>query len=186
MKFYPNSSDKDLLKGCRKRNRLAQKYLYQRYASEMLGICLRYTRNKEESLEVLNGAFLKVFNAIDKYKDTGSLGGWIATIVFHSAIDFVRKKASYHKVMDFNTEADIHIHSNVLDDLVAEDLQKVIQKLSPANRSVFCLYVIDGFKHREIAEKLGISEGTSKWHLAEARKQLKTLLQDYDRTKVAV
>ena len=88
MLYSKQSSDKDLIRGCRSRDRLAQKYLYQRYYGRMIVICKRYTKNEDEAIDVLNRAFLKVFNAIEDYKATGTLSGWIARIVFNTSIDY--------------------------------------------------------------------------------------------------
>lgn len=172
MKYTPQSSDKELIKGCRKGHRLAQKQLYERFTGKMTGIAMRYTSNKEEAFEILNNAFLKVFTSLDKYKDENNLAGWIARIVFNTAIDHVRKHTRYRKVMDFNVEKDASISNEALDNLIAEDLYDLVQALPQSSRTVFSLYVVEGYKHREIAELLGISEGTSKWHLASARKEL--------------
>ncbi len=181
MKYSKHSSNEDLIKGCILENRLAQKYLYERFYGQMLGTAYRYSSSKEEAIEVLNSAFFKVFRSIEKYKPTGSLAGWISTIVFNTSIDFIRKQKTYKASMDFETEKEVTFRSDALDNLLVEDIYKLIQKLPPASRNVFCLYAIDGFKHREIAERLGISEGTSKWHYAEARKELRTLIGQNDK-----
>lgn len=187
MKYSKQSSNEDLIKGCVQENRLAQKYLYERFYGQMLGISMRYTSHKEEAIEVLNLAFFKVFRSIDKYKPTGSLAGWISTIVFNTSIDFIRKNKTYKASMDFEIEKEVTFRGDALDNLLVEDIYKLIQKLPPASRNVFCLYAIDGFKHREISEKLGISEGTSKWHYAEARKELQKLIAQNDKiTSVSV
>lgn len=177
MKYSLKSSDKELIKGCRKGNRLAQKGLYEKYFGKMMGIAMRYTNNKEEAIEILNGAFLKVFTSLDKYTDENNLAGWIARIVFNTSIDHVRKHTRYRQVMDFNVERDASIHNEAVDNLQAEDLYGLVQRLPQASRTVFSLYVVDGYKHREIAEMLGISEGTSKWHLASARRELKRMIR---------
>lgn len=177
MHYTIHSTDADLIKGCRQKDRLAQKYLYKRYYGKMLGICMRYTNHKEEAIDVLNRAFLKVFQNLGKYEETGALGGWIARIVFRTAIDYVRSTVKYREVMDYNTERENSIGADAIEQLYAEDIYKLIQELPPTNRAVFSLYVIDGYKHREIAELLKIKLNTSKWHLAEAKKQLRVLLE---------
>lgn len=186
MLYSKNSTDQDLIRGCQLKDKLAQKYLYQRYYGRMMVICLRYSSNEQESMDILNRAFLKVFNALDDLTLTGSLSGWIARIVFNTAIDYVRSNTTYRKVMDFNTEKEIEFSSDVLDQLIAEDLYKAIQRLPGDMRSVFSLYVLDGYKHREIAEMLDINVNTSKWHLANAKKELQQLLKNYDKTRLAV
>ena len=178
-KYHPTSSEEELIAGCRQRDRLAQKYLYERYFGKMLGISMRYTNNREEAVEVLNIAFMKVFCSIDSYKPTGSFGGWIARIVFNSSIDFVRSNTTYRKVIDLNTEREKPIDNPALDNLAMEELYAIIQELPPASRTVFSMYVIDGYKHHEIAERLDISVGTSKWHLSNARKSLQEKIKKY-------
>lgn len=186
MHYSKQSTDQELIKGCQLDNKLAQKYLYQRFYGRMMVICLRYTANQEEAMDVLNRAYLKVFNKIKDYKPTGTLSGWIAKIVFHTAIDYVRSNTKYKEVIDLNTEKDIEFEPEVLDNLIAEDLYKAIQRLPGDMRSVFSLYVLDGYKHREISELLNISINTSKWHLATAKKTLRQFLKNYDKSRLAV
>jgi RNA polymerase sigma-70 factor (ECF subfamily) len=165
-----------LIQGCRHSNRIAQKNLYERYFGRVFGIAMRYTKNQEEALDILNSAFLKVFTSLDKYEDNSNLAGWIAKIVFNTAIDHVRRNTKYRQVMDFNVEAEHAVGNESLDRLQTADLYKLIQKLPASSRSVFNLYVIDGYKHKEISEMLDISVGTSKWHLSNARKELQDLI----------
>jgi len=176
MKYNNRSSDNDLIMGCRLSNRLAQKFLYERFFGRVFGIAMRYTKNQEEAIDILNTAFLKVFTSLDKYEDNSNLAGWIAKIVFNTAIDHVRRNIKYRQVMDFNIETDGSVSNDSLDNLQAEDLYRLIQKLPASSRSVFNLYVIDGYKHKEISELLDISVGTSKWHLSNARKELQELI----------
>ncbi len=184
MYYSLQSTDEDLIRGCRQKDRLAQKYLYQRYYGKMLGICMRYAGQRSEAEDILNRAFLKVFNAIHKYEPTGSFSGWIARIVFNASIDYVRQNTHYREKMDFNTERDANISAEVIERLYEEDLFLAIQKLPATSRAVFSLYVIDGYKHREIGEILTININTSKWHLAEARKMLQKELKNYHRSKM--
>jgi len=177
MRYTSQSTDQELIQGCRNADRMAQKCLYERYAGKMFGIAMRYTKHQEEALEILNSAFLKVFTSLQKYEDQNNLGGWIAKIVFNTAIDFVRQHVKYKQVMDFETKHEAPLHNEGLQQLQAEDLYNLIQQLPAASRTVFCLYVIEGYKHKEVAELLGITEGTSKWHLAYARQELQRLLQ---------
>lgn len=179
MAYSVHSSDTELVKGCQKHNRLAQKYLYQKYFGKVLGIAMRYAGNREEAIDVLNQSFLKVFQNIKTYESQGKLQAWIASIVFRTSIDYVRQQAKYKQVMNFNLEVEMTTSNEAIDNLEVADLYKLIQKLAPATRSVFSLYVVEGYKHREIAELLNISVGTSKWHLATARKQLQELLRSH-------
>ena len=176
MVYTKHSTEKELIEGCRRQDKSAQRYLYARFYGRMLVICLRYTSDKEQAQDVLNRAFLKVFNKVKDYKPTGSFSGWVARIVFNTSIDYVRSKARYKKVMDFEVEKGNEIPPEAIDNLVAEDLYKAVQKLPTEMRTVFSLYVLDGYKHREIAEILDININTSKWHLASAKKQMRVLL----------
>lgn len=176
MKFTNHSTDQELLQGCKEGNRIAQKCLYERYFGKMMGIAMRYTKHQEEAIEILNTAFLKIFTSLDKYEDNNNLAGWIAKIIFNTAIDHVRRHTKYRQVMNFEVEHDAPVQNDSIDNLNTEDLFRLIQKLPAASRAVFNLYVIDGYKHKEIAEMLDITVGTSKWHLANARKELQELI----------
>lgn len=187
MKYSTKSTDIELISGCRQGNRMAQKYLYERFFGKMFGIAMRYTQNQEEALDILNTSFLKVFTSLDKYQDNNNLAGWIAKIVFNTAIDHVRRNTKYRQVMNFSIEKDGMVKNDSINNLNAEDLYRLIQQLPGSSRTVFSLYVIDGYKHKEIAEILDISVGTSKWHLANARKELKAKLAaqyNYERVQM--
>ena len=176
MTYNERSSDEELRSGCLNGHRLAQKYLYQRYYGRFLSIPLRYTSNREDAQDVLNQAFLKIFHSMEQYRFEGTFSGWMARIVLFTAIDHVRSRALYKQKIDFNsTAAEPPVDSDAVQNLATEDLHKLIGKLPDASRTVFCLYVIDGYKHAEIASMLGIDEGTSKWHLSEARRRLKAM-----------
>ncbi|MEM1320325.1 MAG: sigma-70 family RNA polymerase sigma factor [Bacteroidota bacterium] len=184
MKYTPHSSDEVLIMGCREQNRLAQKYLYQRYYGKLLGVCMRYTSNREEAISILNMAFFKIFQSIDNYNSSGSFKGWMSRIALNTSIDHLRSNTTYRKVMDYNSEKEVLIENDAIDALAAEELYALIQQLPTASRSVFSLYVIEGYKHHEIAEQLGISVGTSKWHLSSARKQLQKLLKNLEHSRL--
>jgi RNA polymerase sigma factor (sigma-70 family) len=144
----------------------------------MASICLRYTRNHEDAIEVLHNGFLKVFKNIHTY-DVGraSLYTWIRTIVINSAIDFVRQRGKFHTHIELDKVEEPAIDADAIQRMSSHEVLLLVQQLSPATQTVFNLYVVEGYNHREIANLLGISEGTSKWHLSEARKQLQKLLQ---------
>jgi RNA polymerase sigma factor (sigma-70 family) len=185
MTFNEKSTDEELLAGCIQQHRLAQKYLYQRYFGRLLGIAMRYTRNREDASSILNLAFLKIFDSVQQYRHMGAFGGWMARIVLNTAIDHVRSQVQYRKMMDFETAGDRSIPGDAVDQLAAEDLFRLVQQLPAATRTVFSLYAIDGYKHHEIADMLGIDEGTSKWHLSNARAKLRDMLQLIDKQTTA-
>lgn len=175
--YTPESQDELLLEGCLKENRLAQKYLYQRYAGVMLGICMRYAGSRDEAMEMLNAAFFRVFKSIHQFDGSGALKAWISKIVIHACIDWVRSQAAYRKRFVLGVTREAAINNGALEKLNEEDLLEKVQLLPPTSRLVFTLFVIEGYSHKEIAEVIDISVGTSKWHLSEARKRLKEMLK---------
>ncbi len=170
-------ADIELITGCINNNRKAQEQLYQRFYGPMASICLRYTRNEEDAIEVLHNGFLKVYKKMHTYDTTkASLYTWIRKIVVNTAIDFIRQRSRF-KTVELEKADDPVIDAVAVQRLSAKELLQLVQQLSPATQTVFNLYVIEGYNHREIATLIGISEGTSKWHLSEARRQLQLLLQ---------
>lgn len=171
--------DIDIINGCRKGDRKAQERLYKNYYRAMMTICLRYTRNDEDAVEVLNDGFFKVFKNIQRYDSSqAGLYTWIRTIVINSCLDFIKQKQRLEKVSELNADADVHIAPEVVGKLKTAELLEQIRRLAPATQAVFNLYVIEGYNHKEIAQLLNISEGTSKWHLSEARKNLQQLIRE--------
>lgn len=170
--------DIELINGCINDDRRAQELLYKQFYGAMSTICLRYTRNQEDAIEVLHNGFLKVYKNIHTYDATkASLYTWIRTIVVNSAIDFIRQRGKFYNHMELEKAEEPAIDADAVQRMSARELLRLVQQLTPATQGVFNLYVIEGYNHREIANLLGISEGTSKWHLSEARKQLQQLLQ---------
>lgn len=173
-----NATDIELINGCINNNRRAQERLYKKFYGPMASICLRYTRNHEDAIEVLHNGFLKVYKNIHTYEvGRASLYTWIRTIIINSAIDFVRARGKFHNTIELEKAEEPAIDADAIQRMSAHEVLLLVQQLSPATQTVFNLYVVEGYNHREIANLLGISEGTSKWHLSEARKQLQKLLQ---------
>lgn len=171
--------DIDIISGCKKGDRQAQERLYKNYYRAMMTICLRFTRNDEDAVEVLNNGFLKVFKNIQRYDSSQArLYTWIRTIVINSCIDFVKQKQKLEKVNELNEDVEVHIAPEIIEKIKMTELLQQIRKLAPATATVFNLYVIEGYNHKEIAQLLSITEGTSKWHLSEARKNLQQLINE--------
>lgn len=148
------------------------------YFPKMIAIPRRYGNSKEDSYDILNTAFQKVFKNIDKFKNTGSLEGWISKIVFNTTMDYCRKNLRYKKNLSLDLCPNVEITMNdALHNLQFEDIYKLIQELPENERTIFSLFVIDGYKHREISDLLNIATGTSKWYLANARKILQSSLK---------
>lgn len=141
-------------------------------------MCMRYTSAKDTAMLIVNDGFLKVFQNIDSYQGKGSFEGWIRRICFRCLSDHFRKEKTYLQFLVFE-DYDKHDKTNALDDMYYEELMQLIDMLPSTTSKVFRLYAIDGFKHREIAELLHISEGTSKWHLSEARSKMKKLIKSH-------
>lgn len=170
----------DIVKRCVEGDRKAQQELYKKFYGKMMGVCYRYSNNSEDAKDILQDGFVKVYGNLNKYNFTGSLEGWIRRIIVNTAIDHYRKHKNVHFVDDeegfilenSKTQSADSIYSQFGEEVII----KAIQALSPAYQTVFNLNVIDGFQHKEIAEKLGISEGTSKSNLAKAKKNLRRIL----------
>jgi RNA polymerase sigma-70 factor (ECF subfamily) len=169
----------DIINGCKKGDRKAQERLYKNYYRAMMTVCLRYTKHDEDAVEVLNNGFLKVFKNIQRYDSTQArLYTWIRTIVVNSCLDFIKGKQRQEKVSELSEDAEVHIAPEVISKIKTSELLEQVRKLSPATGAVFNLYVIEGYSHKEISELLKISEGTSKWHLSEARKNLQQMINE--------
>jgi len=167
----------DIISGCKKGDRKAQERLYKNYYRAMITVCLRYTKNDEDAVEVLNNGFLKVFRNIQRYESSqASLYTWIRTIVVNSCLDFIKQRQKLEKVNELNAETEVHIAPDVITKMKAAELLEQVRRLAPATQAVFNLYAIEGYSHKEIGQLLSISEGTSKWHLSEARKNLQQLI----------
>jgi RNA polymerase sigma factor (sigma-70 family) len=160
-----------IIKGCIAGDRSAQAQLYNLYARKMLGVCSWYAHNKEEAEEILQDGFIRVFTYIHKFRGTGSFEGWMRRIMVNAALLRYRSKSSHLKpVIEFNPDShDAADKISVIEQLETKELVNMVQRLTPAYRMVFSLFVLEGMKHREIAKLLGISEGTSKSNLSAAR-----------------
>jgi RNA polymerase sigma factor (sigma-70 family) len=167
----------DIISGCKAANRQAQEKLYKSFYRVMMNLCLRYTKNEADAMEVLNTGFYKVYKNINKYDaKKATLYTWIRTIIINSCLDFIKSKSGQVAWKELDQAAQVDLPPEVFVKISAADILKLVRQLPPATQAVFNLYVMEGFNHREIAELLGTSEGTSKWHLSEARKSLQQLI----------
>lgn len=169
-------TEREMVEGCCQNDRRSQEILYRQYFATMMGMCMRYNQNKEESMEIVNSGFLRVFQKIDTFAFKGSLEGWIRRLVYHSLADYYKKNNKYARFLILE-ERDDSISEQAHDQLFLEDILKLVNQLPDTTQRVFRLFAIEGYKHVEIASVLDISVGTSKWHLSEARKKLKLLLE---------
>lgn len=184
------------IEGCARNSRESQKTIYSSFYGYALTICERYAGNNEDAVEILNDGFLKIFKEIHKYRPAytdsmASFKGWLRKIMVYTAIDHYRK-IKKHLVNNYTDPSLLQIatqYETALDKLSYEEILKAIRLLSPAYRTVFNLFVMEGLSHDEIAKKLGIAEGTSKSNLAKARIQLQKILlkeqqEEYKRNAV--
>jgi RNA polymerase sigma-70 factor (ECF subfamily) len=174
-----------LIKQCVAGKRLAQKKLFEQFYGKLLGACMRYISDHDQAQEVVQEGFIKIFDNMADFDFKGSFEGWMRRIIVNAAIDKIR----YNKRQAISTDNDFLLGANQYDEddsvaneflikLKAEEALKAVQSLSAAYRTVFNLYVIENYSHREIAEILGISEGTSKSNLAKAKQNLRKLLEE--------
>ena len=167
----------ELIAGCVDNDRRCQEMMYKRYFDLALRIVRRYTNDHETQLHIINEGFLRVFTKISNYEGTGSFEGWLGKLIFHEVSNHFRKKKSHFKFIEVDNHHTPSIRNDGLDTLEYMDLEAEIKALPEASRKVFVLFAIEGFGHKEIAEKLNISEGTSKWHVSNARSILKKRLE---------
>ncbi|MBS4012698.1 MAG: sigma-70 family RNA polymerase sigma factor [Bacteroidetes bacterium] len=176
-------SDNDLIIGCLDSKRQYQEILYRRFAKKMYGVCLSYAGDRDFAMDILQESFIKVFNKIDSFKNEGSLEGWIRRIVVNTAIDLIRQRKNIDKhLKEEIVEHQGYIDSNILPRLQLQELVEFIKKLPEGARVIFNLFAMEGYTHKQIAEELHISEGTSKSQYNRARGLLKNWLAEiYER-----
>lgn len=166
----------EILEGCRRKDRTAQKELYRQFYGYAMSICLRYCDNEDEAIEVANDAFLKVFLHIKKYNSQMPFKPWFRRILINTAINHIKQKQKLKINTLMDTEYNIPDTEEILARLGFQELMALVRSLSTAYRTVFNLYVLDGYTHEEIATELGISVGTSKSNLSKARERLRQLI----------
>lgn len=171
-----------LIMGCKKNDRESQRLLYQHYYGYAMSVCVRYCRSYEEAKEIVNDGFMKVFQKLDQHQTETSFKPWLRRIMVNASIDHYRKEVKHYHQTPPSTEITVGAVTNsAVDDLSYAELIGMVQRLSPAYRTVFNLHVIDGYTHEEIGALLGISEGTSKSNLMKARENLKKMLEKVNR-----
>lgn len=183
----------DLILGCKQDMPAAQKLLYERFYGFGLSICLRYAKSNDEALEMLNDGFVKIFRSIRGFNEPDMdeellklFMSWFKKIMINTGINYfkaINKASAIHMAETLDNKDEFAKHSDP-DQLAYDELVKLIQRLSPAYRNTFCLYVIDGYKHEEIAGMMGISVGASKSNLLKARKNLRKMLEIANAEKV--
>lgn len=169
-------NEESIIQACVRREKWAQKIIYEAYYGKMMGVCIRYSKTEEEALDILHDGFIKVFRYIGKYKPGTSLFSWIRRIMVNTAIDHYRKM-SRRRTESIELAYDVvNDQPGAIEKVTEKEILFAVQQLTPTYRTVFNLYVIEGYSHREIADKLDISESTSRSNLVKARSKLKEML----------
>lgn len=163
------SDDQQMIEHCIQGDRSSQKALYQKYSAKMLSICLRYSADYQSAEDILQEGFIKAFRNLSKFRHEGSFEGWLRRIMVNTAIEIHRRKNHLYSVVEIENIDIPYVHEDPISALGKEDIMQMVMALSPGYRTVFNLYAIEGFSHKEIAAQLNISEGTSKSQLARAR-----------------
>lgn len=174
------TDEKVLAEACAKGDRLAQKELFDRFSGRMLAVCVRYVGKQEEAEDVLQEGFLKIFGKIQFFKSEGSLEGWVRRIIVNTALDSIRKNKNLRLNVELEKSYSLSSETeSPLQALGAEELVKMLNEMPVGYRTVFNLFVIEGYSHKEIGEMLDISENTSKSQFSRARAYLKSMVEKY-------
>ncbi len=174
-----------IISDCIKGDRKAQFLLYKRCYSMLMSVCIRYKKDEDEAASILNVGFLKILNNLDKYKPEVPFEAWIRRIMINTNIDDFRKNRKVKELIEYtdfkdHQEFEGYVDYNTADKVFdAEQLEMLIKKLPPVSQKVFNLFAIDGYSHKEVGKMLGISEGTSKWHISFSRKKLQEMMEHY-------
>jgi RNA polymerase sigma-70 factor (ECF subfamily) len=172
--------EQELIQGCVSEDRVSQRQLFETYGRKFMAICKRYMRDDMQAEDVLMESFLKIYNNIKNFKSEGSFEGWMRRIVVNTAIDHVNKKNRSLLRYCEEVKDETVILPEAIDNLSANELMLMVCELPVGCRTVFNMFVMDGFSHKQIAEHLNIPEGTSKWHMSKARILLQDKLKKYE------
>ncbi len=168
-------TEKELVEGCIKEDRICQRYLWDKYAPKLLTVSIRYCKSREDAEDVLMESFVKIFDKLPEFRFQSSLETWMRRVVVNNSINKLRAT----KIMDTidHESHDIGFEDVSFDNMNARELLKLLEKLPVGYRTVFNLFAIEGYSHREISDELGIDEGTSRSQLAKARKALQEMIE---------
>ncbi|WP_262713398.1 RNA polymerase sigma factor [Chitinophaga polysaccharea] len=157
---------------CRSGNRKAQEQLYRQFYGFAMAIAMRYAADTHEAADILTQAFVKMFRSIHTFDNTkGNFHGWLKRIIINESLDHIKQRSRFTS-LELDTVEEPVVNNDIIEKTDAAAILELVRQLPPATHAVFVLYAIDGYTHKEIGGQLGISEGTSKWHLSEARKIL--------------
>lgn len=171
--------EKQLIEGCKRGDRKAQKELYEMYSRKMMGVCLRYIGDRETARDLLQDGFIKVFTSIDSYSGNGSFEGWIRKIFVNCALEYLRKSDVLRESVGFDLSIDqIGFDDLIISEISASELLKLVQDLPNSLRAVFNLFAIEGYSHKEVAKMMDISESTSRSQYVRAKQLLQSRINE--------
>lgn len=174
-------TDSELAKGCLEGKREYQLALYKKFAPTMMSVCLRYTDSRNDAEDVMQEGFIKVFERIAQWQNTGALGGWIRTVMVNTALSHHRAHAKWNQTTDVDDQHQLQAEEvSALGQMQAEELMKLIASMPIGYRTVFNLFAVEGFGHKEIAEMLGVTENTSKTQYLKARAWLQKAIAKHE------
>jgi len=166
-------TEESIIRGCLENDRKEQERLYRMFADEMYNVCLTYDQDRDAAKDIMQDAFLKVFKNIDQFNRSGSLKGWVRRVVVNTALDSLRRRKGDNRLVDIEAVSEIQFQAETnASPLGAKEILVAVNRLPEGARLVFNLFALEGYSHREIAEKLNISEGTSKSQYSRARQLL--------------
>lgn len=166
-------TEKQLIEGCKKGKRQAQKELYDIYSRKMMGVCLRYVNDRETARDLLQDGFVKVFTCIDSYSEAGVFAGWVRKIFVNCALEYLRKSDVLREAADLDNAPElVQPDSSAVSDMSAEELMNLVNELPVGFRTVFNLFAIEGYSHKEISDMLNITESTSRSQFTRAKQLL--------------
>ncbi len=169
----------NIIKGCLKGDRKCQEQLYRMFSNRMFGVCMQYANNYDDACDILQEGFIKVFRKMDQYTGRGSFEGWVRRIMINTALERYRSQLHLYPLTENSVQKGEELQEEVYGKLSAEELVKLVQELPPRYRMVFNMYAIEGYAHKEIAETMGITVGTSKSNLYRAREILQKKVKQY-------
>lgn len=173
-------SDENIIKGCRKGDRKAQKALFAKYRSMLFNICLRYASDRHQAEDFLQDGLIKIFSNLYQYKPTAAFGAWIRTVMVNVCLQHLRKEKRLFKTQELNEQIDhFEINDELFTDYRTEAVMKMVQRLPQGSRLVFNLYIMESYSHKEIAKELGITASGSRAQLTRAKVALRSMLEKY-------
>jgi RNA polymerase sigma-70 factor (ECF subfamily) len=180
LKIRKSSTLDELIRGCRKNNAAAQRELFERYSPRLLGLCRRYVGDVNDAEDIMVNCFMKIFDRINQYSGEGNFEGWMSKVMVNESLTFIRRNKNMSVAISIDKAEQTPAYNAVLESLETGELLKLIDEMPVGYRTVFNMYVMEGYSHREISEMLGISEGASKSQLSRSKAYLREKINRMD------